>query len=120
MAIKLKLNSKEILEMKFPNVPRGYDPLYVDEYLDKIIRDYKMVEDNYLVEAGTVDALNEKISKLENQINKMSVELSKYESRLKDINENENVTVDNIDLVKRIRVLEKFLFQHGYMPDQIK
>ena len=41
MAIKLKLNSKEILEMKFPNVPRGYDPLYVDEYLDKVIRDYK-------------------------------------------------------------------------------
>ncbi len=120
MAIKLKLNSKEILETKFPNVPRGYDPLYVDEYLDKIIRDYKTIESNYLMEAGEIDALNEKIAKLEAEVKRLQIENSKFESRLKDIKENDNVTLDNIDLVKRINVLEKFLYQHGYMPDQIK
>ena len=120
MAIKLKLNSKEILEMKFPNVPRGYDPLYVDEYLDKIIRDYKLVEANYLVETNAIDSLNEKIAELEKTITELKIENSKYASRLKDINENDNVNADNIDLVRRINVLEKFLYQHGYMPDQIK
>lgn len=120
MAIKLKLNSKEILEMKFPNVPRGYDPLYVDEYLDKIIRDYKLVEANYLVEKNTIDSLNEKIASLEKKITDLEIENNKYASRLKDINENDNVNADNIDLIRRINVLEKFLYQHGYIPEQIK
>ncbi len=120
MAIKLKLNSKEILEMKFPNVPRGYDPLYVDEYLDKIIRDYKTVETNYLVENTEVDSLNARIAALEKELQELKIENEKYASRLKDINENDNVTIDNIDLVKRINVLEKFLYQHGYIPSQIK
>lgn len=120
MAIKLNLNSKEILEMKFPNVPRGYDPLYVDEYLDKIIRDYKLVETNCLVESNEIDLLKSKIASLEKELQNIKIENEKYASRLKDINENDNVTVDNIDLVKRINVLEKFLYQHGYIPSQIK
>ena len=67
MAIKLKLNSEEILQTKFPNVPRGYDPLYVDEYLDKIIRDYRLVEENYLVDNSEIDAYKDKIYALEKQ-----------------------------------------------------
>ena len=39
MDIKLSLNSKEILEKEFRGVPRGYDPLEVDEFLDKILSD---------------------------------------------------------------------------------
>ena len=120
MAIKLNLNSKEILEMKFPNVPRGYDPLYVDEYLDKVIRDYKLVEANCLVEASEVDSLKARIATLEKELNDLRIEYEKYASRLKDINENDNVTTSNIDYIKRINVLEKFLYQHGYIPSQIK
>ena len=120
MAIKLNLNSQQILEMKFPNVPRGYDPLYVDEYLDKVIRDYKTIEENVLVERKAVTAQLEKIEKLEAEIQRLTILVNKYEARLKDINENDNVSLDNIDLVRRINQLEKFLFQHGYMPDQIK
>ena len=120
MAINLKLNAEEILKTKFPNVPRGYDPLYVDEYLDKIISDYKLVEANYLLEASEVAAMKEKISSLEQQNQELIIANSKYESRLKDIKDTDVVTPDNIDLIKRINVLEKFLYQHGYMPDQIK
>ena len=120
MAIKLKLNSKEILEMKFPNVPRGYDPLYVDEYLDRVIRDYKIVEANYLAEASEIDSLKTKISNLEKEIEELKILNEKYASRLKDINDNDNVTTSNIDYIKRINVLEKFLYQHGYIPSQIK
>ena len=120
MAIKLNLNSKEILEMQFPNVPRGYDPLYVDEYLDKVIRDYKLVESNCLIESSEVDSLKSKIASLEKELDKLKIENEKYASRLKDINENDNVTIGNIDLIKRINVLEKFLYQHGYIPSQIK
>lgn len=120
MAIKLNLNSKEILEMKFPNVPRGYDPLYVDEYLDKIIRDYKIIEANHLIENSEIDSLKTKITALEKENENLKIDNEKYASRLKDINENDNVTTSNIDLIKRINVLEKFLYQHGYIPSQIK
>ena len=120
MAIKLKLNSKEILETKFPNVPRGYDPLYVDEYLDKIIRDYKVMESNVLIDKKEIQNDKDKIASLEKENEELKISNSKYEGRLKDIKENDNVTVENIDLVKRINQLEKFLYQHGYVPDQIK
>lgn len=120
MAIKLNLNSKEILEKVFPNVPRGYDPLEVDKYLDIVRRDYKLVEANYLEESSEVDTLKARIATLEKENETLKIENEKYASRLKDINENDNVTVDNIDLVKRINVLEKFLYQHGYIPSQIK
>ena len=120
MAIKLNLNSQEILEMKFPNVPRGYDPLYVDEYLDKVIRDYKLVEANHLLESSEHDALKGRIAALEKELEELKIENEKYASRLKDIKDNDNVSMDNIDLVKRINVLEKFLYQHGYIPSQIK
>ena len=120
MAIKLKLNSQEILETKFPNVPRGYDPLYVDKYLDEVIRDYNTVENNYLVEKKEYDALKDKIAALEQKVEELNIANSKYESRLKDINENDNASTDNIDLIKKINRYEKFLYQHGYMPDKIK
>ena len=120
MAIKLTLNSKEILENQFKNVPRGYDPLSVDEYLDKIIRDYKMVEANYLVERRDIDSLREKINKLESENSELKILVSKYEGRLKDIKETDVVSMDNIDLMKKINRYEKFLYNHGYMPDDIK
>lgn len=120
MAIKLRLNSKEILETKFQNVPRGYDPLMVDEYLDKIIRDYRLVEANYLVERRDIDSLQETIKKLEQENGELQILVNKYESRLKDIKDSDQVTVDNIDLIKRINQLEKFLYHHGYVPSDIK
>ena len=120
MAIKLTLNSKEILEKEFSPVPRGYDPLAVDEFLDKILRDYKQVEANYLVERRDIDSLREKINRLEKENNELTIQIKSYEGRLKDIRENDVVTMDNIDLVKKINRYEKFLFQHGYIPDDIK
>ena len=120
MAIKLTLNSKEILEKEFKNVPRGYDPLSVDEYLDKIRRDYKLVEANYLVERRDIETLKTKIDKLEQENNELKILVNKYEGRLKDIKETDVVSMDNIELMKKINRYEKFLYQHGYMPDDIK
>lgn len=120
MAIKLTLNSKEILEKEFQAVARGYDPLAVDEYLDKILRDYKKVEENYLVEKRDIDALREKIERLEKENNELTIKVKSYEGRLKDIKDTDVVTIDNIDLIKKINRYELFLYQHGYVPDDIK
>ncbi len=47
MAIKLVLSSKEILNKTFKVAPKGYNAFEVDEFLDKILRDYKTIESNY-------------------------------------------------------------------------
>ena len=120
MAIKLTLNSKEILEKEFSNVPRGYDPLSVDEFLDKIMRDYKLVEGNFLVERRDIENLREKINKLESENEELKIKVSKYESRLKDIKDSDVVSMDNIELIKKINRYEKYLYQHGIIPESIK
>lgn len=47
--VQTELNQREILEKDFASKLRGYDPQEVDEFLDMIIRDYK-VFDNHIDE----------------------------------------------------------------------
>lgn len=120
MAIKLTITSSELLNKKFNNVPRGYDPFDVDEYLDKVIRDYRLVEANCLMEKKEIDKLEVTIKTLESKIKELEIENAKYEQRLKNIKDNKNVTIDNIDLIKRIRALETYIYRTGVNPNTIK
>lgn len=120
MAIKLNLNSQEILDKKFPAVPRGYDPLLVDEYLDKVIKDYSTVESNVLEEASTIAKLKEEIEKLKKENQDLKIENGKYQERFSNIKATDNVTADNIDLLKKINRYETFLYKMGYNPNNIK
>ena len=44
----------------------------------------------------------------------------KYKAKFANIKSSDNVNSDNIELVRRINALEKFLWAHGYNPDTIK
>ena len=120
MAIKLVLSSKEILNKTFKVAPKGYNAFEVDEFLDKILRDYQTIEKNYLVEADMVKSLETRIKTLEDENKDLSVELSRYKKKFQNIKENDNVTESNIDLVKKINIYEKFLWNHGFNPKTIK
>lgn len=120
MAIKLTLSAEEILRKVFKISPKGYDAFEVDEYLDRVLRDYRVVEANYLMEAREIDSLKSRIAKLENEKSLLEIELGKYKNRLNNIKDNDNVTEENIDLVKKINAYEKFLWNHGYNPNTIK
>ena len=120
MAIKLVLNSNAILEKKFPAVARGYDPLLVDEFLDKILRDYRLMEANELLDNSDISSLKKRIKELEESNEALRIENTRYKSRLANINEGDTVTKDNLDLVKRINVLEKYLYNHGINPKTLK
>ena len=106
--------------MKFPNVPRGYDPLYVDEYLDRIIADYRTVESNLLIKTEEQEALEKRIEFLQNEIKRLEIENAKLSSRLSDIKPTDNVNADNIDYIRRINQLEAFLYKEGYDPRIVK
>ena len=120
MAVQLKLSSKEILEKKFPGTPRGYNPLLVDEYLDEIIKDYLTIENNALLPIEEVDKLKKQNESLKEKVKELEIENGKYKARLANIKESDNVSSDNMDLVKKINKYEKFLFNHGFNPNNIK
>ena len=121
MALKLFLNSQTIMNHVFPVVSRNaYDATEVDRFLDSIIQDYKQVEENSLILKKEYEDLVSKNRKLEQDKRNLEVELEKYKARFANIKSSDNVTNDNIELVRRINSLEKFLWAHGFNPDTIK
>ena len=121
MAIKLFLNSQTIINHIFPVVSRNaYDATEVDKFLDAIIQDYKLVEANALVNKKELDDLKQKNRNLEQEKRNLEVELEKYKAKVANINPGDSVNTDNIELVKRNNVLERFLWAHGFNPDTIK
>ncbi len=121
MAVKLFLNSQTIINHVFPVVgPNAYDATEVDKFLDSIIRDYKLVESNSLVLKNEYEELKEKNRKLEKDKRTLEVDLEKYKAKFANIKSSDNVNSDNIELVRRINALEKFLWAHGFNPDTIK
>ena len=120
MAIKLTLSSKEILEKVFPGAPRGYDPLQVDEFLDKVLKDYVEIESNFLMKKEEIDALNAKVEALNKEKQKLEIELGKYKERFSNIKASDIVTSDNLDLLKKVNKYETFIYKLGYNPHTIK
>ena len=121
MALKLFLNSETIVNHLFQVVGKNaYDAAEVDKFLDLIIQDYKKVEENTLVLKREYDDLVGKNRTLEQEKRNLEVELERYKARFANIKSSDNVTSDNIELVRRINTLEKFLWANGYNPDTIK
>ena len=120
MAIKLVLSSKAILDKTFSPAPKGYQAFEVDEFLDKILRDYETIESNYLVETNLVESLKARIKSLEEENKALSIEVGRYKKKFENLKDTDNVNESNIDLVKRINIYEKFLWNHGFNPKTIK
>ena len=121
MAVKLFLNAQTIIDHVFPLISsNAYNAEEVDKFLDIIISDYQQVEKNVLVLKKEYDSLKEKSASLEAEKRKLEVELERYKARFANIKSTDNVTTDNIELVRRNNTLERFLWAHGFNPDTIK
>ena len=119
MATKLNLTSQKILDELFPAVPRGYDPLIVDQFLDKIIQDYLVIESNELIEKKEIDDLRAELARIKDENYKLVVENGKYKMRFEGIKDNTNVTRENMDYIRKIDKMEKWFYNHGINPDDI-
>ena len=121
MAVKLFLNSQTILNHTFPITHKNaYDAEEVDRFLDMVIQDYKLVEASVVIPTTEYESLKQKNKVLESDKRKLEVELERYKARFTNIKSSDNVTTDNIELVRKINALEKFLWAHGFNPDTIK
>lgn len=119
MSRKLLLDSKTILEKQFSGSTPGYNALEVDEYLDRVIRDYETIEANALLDKSEYDSLLKELKMLREENKKLSLENEKYSLRLQNVRPDENVTSDNIELIKKINKYEKFLHDKGFDINKI-
>ena len=78
------------------------------------------MESNIVIPQKEYETLINKNKVLESEKRKIEVELERYKARFTNIKSSDNVTTDNIELVRKINALEKFLWAHGYNPDTIK
>ena len=120
MATKLNLTAQKILDEVFPAVPRGYDPLLVDQFLDKIIQDYVVIESNELIEKQEIEALRNELARLKEENYRLDIENGKYKTRFANIKDSPDVTRDNMDLIRKIDKYEKYLYNLGVNLDDIK
>lgn len=118
--IKLNLTSQDILNKQFKPSKSGYDSYEVDEFLDNIINDYRLVEKNMLIKKKQYDDLLKQFHETKEQKDKLEIKNRSYEDKLKDINDTSKVTIDNIDLIKKIDRYERFLWKQGINPNNIK
>ena len=116
---KLNCTSEELLNKKFSTSVNGYNPLEVDEYLDKIIRDYEAFEKGLSV---SNDSLFEQIKALKDENAKLKADLENEKGKWKYISkDHKNIHIDNYELLLRIGKLEKIIYEKLNMnPDEIK
>lgn len=100
---KIVLSPEEIYEKEFKVDARGYRPQEVDNFLDLVIKDYSEFSKIIRGYEKEYKALKEENSKLKQQLRQMRDELDEKDS-------NSENGVSNIDLLRRISQLEKFVY----------
>ena len=119
MAKELNFNSKSLQKKKFKTAEMGYDPLEVDEVLDQIIEDYRLIESNSSVD---VPKLLSQLAELKKENAKLSEELNKAQGKIKYLpKDSKDIHIDNYELLLRIGRLEAIIKEKLNMnPDDIK
>ena len=101
---KIFLSPEEIYEKEFKIDARGYRPQEVDNFLDIIIKDYaefKRIVRGYEKEYQRLSSEN---ANLKAQLRQLQTELETKKS------DEDNGAVSNVDLLRRISQLEKFVY----------
>lgn len=119
MALDLKLDSNKIFHKVFEGTKPGYNALQVDTFLDVVIMDYESME-AYVAETEKTIANLEKVNRmLKDRLTAVEATEAVMAEKLKHISENENASLSNLDLLKRISSLEQALFKAGINPNSI-
>ena len=120
MPLKLKLDENKIYHKEFEGTKPGYNALQVDSFLDIVIKDYEMM-DNYIASAEeTIEDLTKMNKMLKDRLAQIEANNAVMNEKLKNISDNENASLSNLDLLKRISALEQALYKAGINPNTIE
>ena len=102
---KIVLSPEEIYEKEFKIDARGYRPQEVDNFLDIIIKDYAEFKRMIRGYEKEYQRLSSENTNLKAQLRQLQTELETKES------EEDTSAVTNVDLLRRISQLEKFVYE---------
>lgn len=122
MEKKTNYTKEELLNKEFSVAVKGYNPLEVDQVLDKIIEDYERFEKNKSNSSVDVDALLNQIKVLKEENETIKEELEKERNKWKYISkDHKDIHLDNYELLLRIGKLEMYIHDKlGINPEDIK
>lgn len=115
----ISLSANKILKEVFTPDVKGYDADQVDDFLDRVAKDYLAFEAYYDDSRKYIVDLETQLRKSREAVSTLEVENAKLSKRLDGIKDSDSVTSDNIDLLQRISRLEKELFRLGVDPRKI-
>lgn len=119
MALKLKLDSNKILHKQFEGSKPGYNALQVDTFLDTVIQDYESIESYSSSCESKIAELSQLNNMLNERLSKVEAENAVMSEKLHNISDNDNASLSNLDLLKRISALEQALYKAGINPNSI-
>ena len=110
MEQKIILSPKKIVAKEFKVDFKGYNAEEVDHFLDIIVKDYETF-------VAMLNASYDKIDQLESRLNEQKIKIVKLEREkaLQDDNIHameENLST-NVDILKRLSLLEKVVFNQN-------
>jgi len=120
MGQQINFSHKTLLDLKFEPSKKGYDALQVDKTLDEIISDYSFYEQYYRETREYIEKIETDIKTLKDEKHSMEVELAKYRSKFELVVDEPNANANNIEYLRRIRLLEQALYRKGVDPNKIK
>ena len=97
---KLNLTPNEILDKSFNVDFKGYSASEVDAFLDQVLEDYQIMEDN-------VQELLDLIANLQKEIKSLSAKNVELEGKQKAFDLSNTTSYSSVDLLKRISRLEE-------------
>ena len=97
---KLNLSPEEILNKEFNVDFKGYSPAEVDSFLDKVLEDYQIMEDN-------IQQLLDAVSTLQDQVRELTAKNVELEGRKMAFDLSNTTSYSSVDILKRISRLEE-------------
>ena len=113
---KIRYDENKLYDIEFEIVSNGYSPREVDTLLDDIIADYvqiKKMEEYYTTQNVALQKTN---SILRNKISELEMQLEMSKSSGYQLHDNSS----NIELIKKIAMLESELYQTKLQLEEAK
>jgi DivIVA domain-containing protein len=102
---KLNLTPEEILNKEFNVDFKGYSPAEVDAFLDSVLEDYQIMEEN-------VQQLLDTVSTLQNQVKELTEKNVELEGRKMAFDLSNTTSYSSVDILKRISRLEEQVYNN--------
>lgn len=107
---KVQLSPKKIVGREFKVDFKGYNADEVDHFLDMIVSDYEAFATMLNTSYDKIEQLEAKLAKEKNLVAKLEREKAMQEDNIHAMEENLS---SNVDILKRLSLLEKVVFNQN-------